>query len=122
MEELSSRRVFDGSLGYFAHDSVETRCTMRFSVFVPAGVDASRRAPVLWWLSGLTCTEDNFTTKAGAYRAAAEHGLIVVAPDTSPRGPDIPDDDAYDLGQGAGFYVDATAAPWNTELPHVQLM
>ncbi|MBU4138045.1 MAG: S-formylglutathione hydrolase, partial [Alphaproteobacteria bacterium] len=68
--------------------------------------------PVLIWLSGLTCTEDNFTTKAGAYAAAAEHGVIIVAPDTSPRGEGVADDPAYDLGQGAGFYVDATEAPW----------
>ncbi len=85
---------------------------MRFSVFVPA--DGSGTFPVLWWLSGLTCTEDNFTVKAGAYRKAAEKGLIVVAPDTSPRGDHVPDDEAYDLGQGAGFYLDATRSPWAT--------
>jgi len=82
---------------------------MTLSVFVPPGEGPF---PVLIWLSGLTCTEDNFTTKAGAYRTAAEHGVIVVAPDTSPRGEGVADDPAYDLGQGAGFYVDATQAPW----------
>jgi S-formylglutathione hydrolase len=85
---------------------------MRFSIFLPPQVSAGNR-PLLWWLSGLTCTEDNFTAKAGAYRVAAELGLIIVAPDTSPRGEKVPDDDAYDLGQGAGFYLDATADPWS---------
>jgi S-formylglutathione hydrolase len=88
---------------------------MTLSVFTPPG---DGPFPVLIWLSGLTCTEDNFTTKAGAYRAAAEHGLIVVAPDTSPRGEGVADDPAYDLGQGAGFYVDATQAPW---APHFRM-
>ena len=93
---------------------------MTLSVFVPGGEGPFA---VLIWLSGLTCTEDNFTTKAGAYRAAAEHGLIIVAPDTSPRGPDlegrgVADDPAYDLGQGAGFYVDATQDPW---APHFRM-
>jgi S-formylglutathione hydrolase len=88
---------------------------MRFSIFVPPGEGPF---PVLIWLSGLTCTEDNFTTKAGAYRKAAELGLAVVAPDTSPRGEGVADDPAYDLGQGAGFYVDATEAPW---APHFRM-
>jgi len=84
---------------------------MRFSVFTPPGEGPF---PTVFWLSGLTCTEDNFTTKAGAYKRAAELGLIVVAPDTSPRGPGVPDDpeEAYDFGLGAGFYVDATQEPW----------
>ena len=88
---------------------------MTLSVFTPPGEGPF---PVLIWLSGLTCTEDNFTSKAGAYRAAAEHGVIIVAPDTSPRGEGVADDDAYDLGQGAGFYVDATRAPWS---PHFRM-
>jgi len=88
---------------------VTTGTPMTLSVFTPPGKGPF---PVLIWLSGLTCTEDNFTTKAGAYRAAAEHGVIIVAPDTSPRGEGVANDDAYDLGQGAGFYVDATQAPW----------
>ena len=82
---------------------------MKFSVFLPPG---DGPFPVLIWLSGLTCTEDNFTTKAGAYAAAAAAGLAIVAPDTSPRGPDVANDDAYDLGQGAGFYLDASRDPW----------
>jgi S-formylglutathione hydrolase len=88
---------------------------MTLSVFVPPGEGPF---PVLIWLSGLTCTEDNFTSKAGAYASAAEHGIIIVAPDTSPRGEGVADDPAYDLGQGAGFYVDATQAPW---APHFRM-
>lgn len=114
MEILKTHVVYGGTLNYLRHDSAVTGTPMTLSVFTPPGEGPF---PVLIWLSGLTCTEDNFTTKAGAYRAAAEHGVIVVAPDTSPRGPDlkgraVADDAAYDLGQGAGFYVDATEAPW----------
>ena len=86
---------------------------MRFSAFVPEQASVAP-VPVLWWLSGLTCTEENFTVKAGAYRKAAELGLMIVAPDTSPRGDGVADDPGYDLGQGAGFYVDATRTPWST--------
>lgn len=107
---LKEHAVFGGRIGYYSHPSQVCGCTMRFSVFMPPG--ATERVPTVYWLSGLTCTEDNFTVKAGAYRVAAELGLAVVAPDTSPRGEDVPDDDAYDLGQGAGFYVDATEEPW----------
>src|SRR5262249_48528730 len=83
------------------------------SVFRPPHAEQGPR-PVLWWLSGLTCTEENFTIKAGAQRYAAEHGLFIVAPDTSPRGLGLPgEDDAYDFGTGAGFYVDATQEPWS---------
>lgn len=109
MEVLKTHIVHGGTLRYLKHDSTTTGTAMTLSVFVPPGAGPF---PVLIWLSGLTCTEDNFTTKAGAYRAAAEHGLIIVAPDTSPRGDGVADDPAYDLGQGAGFYVDATEAPW----------
>lgn len=115
METLKTHVVHGGTLKYLKHDSAVTGTSMTLSVFTPPGEGPF---PVVIWLSGLTCTEDNFTTKAGAYRAAAEHGVIVVAPDTSPRGPDlkgraVPDDEGYDLGQGAGFYVDATEAPWS---------
>ena len=113
METLATHRTFNGVLGYYRHAAETTACAMRFAVFVPPQA-ASGPVPVLWWLSGLTCTEDNFVTKAGAFRRAAELGLMIVAADTSPRGDDVPDDDAYDLGQGAGFYVDATEAPWST--------
>ncbi len=115
MEVLKTHIVHGGTLRYLQHDSTTTGTPMTLSVFVPPGAGPF---PVLIWLSGLTCTEDNFTTKAGAYRAAAEHGLIIVAPDTSPRGEGVADDPAYDLGQGAGFYVDATQGPWT---PHFRM-
>ncbi|EKY28769.1 S-formylglutathione hydrolase [Brevundimonas diminuta 470-4] len=115
METVKSHVVHGGTLRYLRHDSATTGTPMTLSVFVPAGEGPF---PVLIWLSGLTCTEDNFTTKAGAYKAAAEHGVIIVAPDTSPRGEGVADDAAYDLGQGAGFYVDATQAPWT---PHFRM-
>lgn len=113
LEKLSAHRSFGGEQAYFRHASPETNTLMRFSVFTPPQ-EASGKVPVLFWLSGLTCTEDNFTVKAGAQRVAAELGLMIVAPDTSPRGDDVPDDPdkAYDFGLGAGFYVDATQEPW----------
>jgi len=115
METVKTHTVHGGTLKYLKHDSAVTGTPMTLSVFVPAGEGPF---PVVIWLSGLTCTEDNFTTKAGAYRAAAELGLIVVAPDTSPRGEGVANDEAYDLGQGAGFYVDATESPW---VPHFKM-
>ncbi len=115
MKITKQHAVHGGTLRYLKHDSATTGTPMTLSVFVPGGEGPF---PVLIWLSGLTCTEDNFTTKAGAYAAAAEHGVIVVAPDTSPRGEGVADDPAYDLGQGAGFYVDATEAPW---APHFRM-
>jgi S-formylglutathione hydrolase len=108
----SSKRCFGGTVHVARHASVATGTSMRLSVFVPPAA-ARGPVPVLYWLSGLTCTDENFTTKAGAQRWAAEHGLLLVAPDTSPRGEGVPDDPAWDLGQGAGFYVDATEPPWN---------
>ena len=100
--------------GIYRHESTATATPMRFSVYVPPQAAAGGRAPLLWWLSGLTSTEENFTVKGGFQRHAAEHGVIVVAPDTSPRGAGIAgEDDAYDFGTGAGFYVDATVAPWS---------
>ncbi|MGN6424473.1 MAG: S-formylglutathione hydrolase [Asticcacaulis sp.] len=112
---LSQHRVFGGVLYFIRHDSAATQCPMTASVFVPDADEQRTDAPfpVLYWLSGLTCTASNFTEKAGAYRKAAELGLIVVAPDTSPRGDSVANDEAYDLGQGAGFYLDATQAPWS---------
>lgn len=115
MQTTKTHTVHGGTLRYLKHDSATTGTPMTLSVFVPGGEGPF---PVLIWLSGLTCTEDNFTTKAGAYAAAAEHGVIIVAPDTSPRGEGVADDPAYDLGQGAGFYVDATQAPW---APHFRM-
>lgn len=115
MEIVQQHRTQGGTLSYVRHRSAATGTPMRASVFVPPGAGPF---PVIYWVSGLTCTEDNFTTKAGAYAAAAEHGVMVVAPDTSPRGEGVADDPAYDLGQGAGFYVDATQAPWT---PHFRM-
>ena len=115
MQTLKTHAVHGGTLKYLKHDSISTGTAMTLSVFTPPGEGPF---PVLIWLSGLTCTEDNFTTKAGAYGAAAEHGVIVVAPETSPRGEGVADDAAYDLGQGASFYVDATQAPW---APHFRM-
>lgn len=115
MEILSEQRSFGGLQGVYRHTSRETGTVMRFAVFQPPQAFA-RPVPVLWFLSGLTCTEENVTVKAGAQRVAAELGLMVVAPDTSPRGEGVPGDpdNAYDFGLGAGFYVDATQAPWST--------
>jgi S-formylglutathione hydrolase len=111
----AQHRVHAGTLTYAQHQSASTGTPMRFSVFTPPGAGPF---PYLIWLSGLTCTEDNFTSKAGAYGAATEAGVAIVAPDTSPRGESVADDPAYDLGQGAGFYVDATQAPW---APHFKM-
>lgn len=110
---VSSARSFGGEQRVYSHRSAETGTDMRFSAFVPPQA-AAGKVPVVWFLSGLTCTEENFTVKAGAQRVAAELGLMVIAPDTSPRGEGVPDDPdgAYDFGLGAGFYVDATVAPF----------
>jgi len=108
---LSENTCFAGTQGIYSHPSQQLDCTMQFSVFVPEQAQTEPR-PVVFWLSGLTCTEENFTFKAGAQRYASEHGLVVVAPDTSPRGEDVADDDAYDFGKGAGFYLNATQEPW----------
>lgn len=105
-------KCFGGDQLVFAHDSKTTGTRMEFSVYVPPQA-AKQPWPVLFFLSGLTCTWENATTKAGFQHAAAEHGMVIVAPDTSPRGDDVPDDTAYDLGKGAGFYLNATQAPWS---------
>ncbi len=113
METISEQRCFGGVQGVYRHASETTGTPMQFAVFIPPGAE-NGGVPVLWYLSGLTCTEENFTVKAGAQRYAAEHGLMLVAPDTSPRGASIPgEDETYDFGSGAGFYVDATEAPWS---------
>ncbi|WP_242112470.1 S-formylglutathione hydrolase [Luteimonas aquatica] len=111
MERVEQHAAFGGSQEIWAHRSHALDCEMRFAVYLPPQARAGR-VPVLYWLSGLTCTEQNFITKAGAQRHAAEHGIALVAPDTSPRGEGVANDPAYDLGQGAGFYVDATQQPW----------
>jgi S-formylglutathione hydrolase len=113
IKTVSENRSFGGVQGTYAHDSTETGCPMRFGVFRPPQA-ATARVPVLYWLSGLTCTEENFIVKAGAQRVAAELGVAIVAPDTSPRGLNIPGEaESYDFGLGAGFYVDATEPPWS---------
>jgi S-formylglutathione hydrolase len=113
LEEVATHRCFGGVQGTYRHESAETGTPMRFAVFVPPQAADGPR-PVLYFLSGLTCTEENFATKAGAQRRAAELGLVLVMPDTSPRGTDLPGEhDSWDFGSGAGFYVDATQEPWS---------
>lgn len=112
MDTISEQRCFGGTQGVYRHDSRETGTPMQFAVYSPPAAE-SGPVPVLWFLSGLTCTEENFTVKAGAQRYAAEHGMMLVVPDTSPRGAGIEGEDAeYDFGAGAGFYLDAAAEPW----------
>lgn len=116
MKLLSSVQCFGGLQNQYEHVSEVLNCSMQFSVYLPPQAQAGQRVPVAYWLSGLTCTDQNFTTKAGAQRVAAELGIALVMPDTSPRGEGVPDDvdKAYDFGLGAGFYVDAIQAPWNS--------
>jgi len=113
--ELSSTRCFGGWQKRYRHRSAVLDCEMHFSLYLPAQAE-ERAVPLLIWLSGLTCTDENFVIKAGAQRYAAEHGIAVLAPDTSPRGDAVPADPegAWDFGLGAGFYVNATQAPWNS--------
>jgi S-formylglutathione hydrolase len=113
LNSVKQYRCFGGQVVYYRHPSQACRCEMQLAVFIPPQA-AAGPVPVLYYLSGLTCTEENFTAKAGAQRYAAEQGLMLVAPDTSPRGVNIPgEEEEWDLGTGAGFYVDATEAPWN---------
>ena len=111
METVSTSKAYGGTQGVYRHPSTATGTDMTFAVYVPPH-DEGARLPVLWFLSGLTCTHANVMDKGEYRRACAELGVILVAPDTSPRGDDVPDDDAYDFGKGAGFYVDATEQPW----------
>ena len=111
MEKVESHACFGGIQEVWSHRSRTLGCEMRFGLFLPPQAQDGP-VPALYWLSGLTCTEQNFITKAGAQRYAAEHGIILVAPDTSPRGEDVADADGYDLGKGAGFYLNATREPW----------
>lgn len=117
LEKTSSSRCFGGEVAFYKHASTSTNTDMAFSVFVPPQA-AKTPCPILYWLSGLTCTAENFTTKAGAHQYAAQHGIVLVMPDTSPRGEGVANDSAYDLGQGAGFYVNATQDPWK---PHYRM-
>lgn len=113
IENLSCNKSFDGWHKQYSHYSETLNCTMRFAIYLPPQALSGSKVPALYWLSGLTCTDENFMQKAGAQRLAAELGMAIIAPDTSPRGDDVADDDGYDLGKGAGFYVNATQAPWN---------
>lgn len=114
LELISSQRSFGGWHHRYRHRSSTLSCDMTFAVYLPPQAEQGARLPVLYWLSGLTCTDENFMQKAGAHRMAAELGLVLVAPDTSPRGADVPGDPdgAWDFGLGAGFYVNATEQPW----------
>jgi S-formylglutathione hydrolase len=114
LTEQSRQRLFGGSQLRYQHHSDVLDCDMQFSVYLPPGASQERPVPVVYFLSGLTCNDQNFSTKSGAQRIAAELGLALVIPDTSPRGEGVADDQAYDLGQGAGFYVNATEAPWQS--------
>ena len=111
MHKIESHACFGGEQQVWQHHSATLDCDMRVAVYLPPQAQHGP-VPVLYWLSGLTCTEQNFITKAGAQRYAAKHGIAIVCPDTSPRGDDVADADGYDLGKGAGFYVNATQAPW----------
>ncbi|MCQ1057047.1 S-formylglutathione hydrolase [Photobacterium sp. ZSDE20] len=115
MENISWNKSFGGWHKQYSHHSAVLNCDMRFAIFLPPHIAQGAKVPVLYWLSGLTCTDENFMQKAGAQRLAAELGIAIVTPDTSPRGEGVPDDPegAYDFGLGAGFYVNATQAPWN---------
>jgi S-formylglutathione hydrolase len=115
MQQIAENKSFGGRQLRFSHESQALSCDMNFSVYLPPAAEQGP-VPVLYWLSGLTCTDENFVTKAGAQYHAARRGIAIIAPDTSPRGDDVPDDPegAYDFGLGAGFYVNATEAPWAT--------
>lgn len=114
MEQIGANQCFGGRQLRYSHASQVLGCAMNFSIYLPPQAEQGK-VPALYWLSGLTCTDENFVTKAGAQRYAAKHGIAVITPDTSPRGEGVPDDPegAYDFGLGAGFYVNATQAPWS---------
>ncbi|MDR0781210.1 MAG: S-formylglutathione hydrolase [Pseudomonadales bacterium] len=116
LEQVSANTMFGGKQIKFKHHSKTLKCDMAFSVYLPPSAKAGSKVPVIYWLSGLTCTDDNFVQKAGAQQYAADAGVAIVCLDTSPRGEGVPDDanKAYDFGLGAGFYVNATEAPWST--------
>lgn len=110
MQVTAKHKCFGGHLLYVKHNAAMTNCEMKFTIFLPQG---EGKFPALFYLAGLTCTEDTFTTKASAYKAASELGLVIIAPDTSPRGDDVADAEGWDIGKGAGFYLNATQEPWS---------
>ena len=113
LQRIARNKMFGGYHERYTHQSQSTATEMTFAIYLPPCVEQGQKVAVLYWLSGLTCNDENFSTKAGAQRYAAEHGVALVMPDTSPRGEGVANDEGYDLGQGAGFYVDATQAPWH---------
>jgi len=116
LQNISQNKVAGGWHKQFQHDSSCLNCTMRFAIYLPPNASQQNRVPVLYWLSGLSCDEQNFMQKAGAFKLAAQLGIAIVAADTSPRGEGVPDDEngGYDMGLGAGFYVNARQPPWHT--------
>ena len=113
LTEISATKSFGGWLKRYKHHSATLACDMIFAIYLPPQAE-TQKVPLLWWLSGLTCTDENFMQKAGAQKIAAELGIAIICPDTSPRGTELPgENDSYDFGSGAGFYVNATQAPWN---------
>ncbi|MCJ8322936.1 MAG: S-formylglutathione hydrolase [Rhizobiales bacterium] len=113
LTEISANKCFDGWLNRFEHFSSALNCKMKFSIFLPLQANDGHPVPVIYFLSGLTCTDENFMQKSGVQRLASKLGVAIVTPDTSPRGTDIADDPEYDMGQGAGFYLNATQPPWD---------
>ncbi|MBV6540197.1 S-formylglutathione hydrolase [Ursidibacter maritimus] len=113
MKKIEQHQIFGGQQQVWEHFAQTLQCKMKVAVYLPPIIE-NQALGVIYWLSGLTCTEQNFITKSGFQRYAAEHQVIIVAPDTSPRGENVPDNDAYDIGQGAGFYLNATQSPWQT--------
>ena len=113
MQQLEIHKLHGGNLQVWQHDSAATSTPMKFAIYLPPKANTGEKLPVLYWLSGLTCTEQNFIQKSGFAEFASHYNVIVVAPDTSPRGEGVANADRYDLGQGAGFYVNATQAPWS---------
>lgn len=112
LTRVGTNRVFGGEHHRYTHRSSSANSTMAFAIYLPPQVEQGQKVPALYWLSGLTCTDENFMQKAGAQKLAAELGIAIIAPDTSPRGDEVANDDGYDLGQGAGFYLNATEQPW----------
>ena len=112
MDKISSNRSFNGVHEVWSHESVSTECKMTFSIYLPDNPERKKQKTLIW-LSGLTCTEENFRVKSGVQKYASEQNMIIVSPDTSPRGESVPDDPNYDFAQGAGFYLNATEEPWN---------